>query len=97
KGGTGYGELSISQPTSQSANHVVGPSLPSTVRPARFCTSLTFALVPAPKRPSASIPAFACQRFNPCAPDDLPDPKISPGTSELGILPVTLVCFSSSP
>src|SRR5699024_8481596 len=96
-GGTGYGELSISQPTSQRAHHVVGPSSTSNATPTRFCTSFTFALVPAPKRPSASIPAFACQRFNPCAPDDLPDPKISPGTSELGILPVTLVCLASSP
>src|SRR5699024_4992505 len=95
--GTGYGELSIGQPTNQSAYHVVGPSLPSTVRPARFCTSRTFALVPAPKRPSASIPARFCHTFRPCAPDDLPEPKTSPGTSELGILPVTLVCLASSP
>src|SRR5699024_5204982 len=97
KAGTGYGELSISQPTSQSAYHVVGPSFPSTDSPAFFWTSRTFALVPAPKRPSASIPARFCHTCRPCAPDDLPEPKISPGTSELGILPVTLVCFSSSP
>src|SRR5699024_9563564 len=77
------------QLTSQSAYHVDGPSFESTVSPALRWTSRTFASVPAPKRPSASIPAFFCQRFSPCAPDDLPEPKISPGFREFGVLPDT--------
>src|SRR5699024_6639897 len=87
----------MAQPTSQRAYQVDGPSFPSALRPAFLCTSITLAFVPSPNRPSALLPASACHFLRPYDPEDLPDPKISPGTRLFGTLPVTDVCFLSSP
>src|SRR5699024_1406401 len=88
--------------SSQAANQVPGPILPSCASPARRCRFFAAFSGASPYRPStlrAQPRAFirACQVLSPRAPDVEPVPVISAGTTELGILPDTGVMLESPP